>query len=207
MVARAEDDRMAAPPRRKMTTEHQWFIDSRFDYGSGDFNNVGAGWPAVFRLSSGQRYQRGGATMKRAIAGLWIIAGVFLFAPTARAEIKVGIVVSASGPGSALGQPQMHAIPALPTEIAGEKVVYIPLDDESDPTKGAQNARRLVIQDGVDILIGSSLTPVTMTMLDVALESKTPIISLAAATAIVIFYALSPAPITDAAMAAAKSLF
>ena len=30
---------------------------------------------------------------------------------------------------------------------------------------------------------------------------------LAAATALVIFYALSPAPITDAAMAAAKSLF
>jgi branched-chain amino acid transport system substrate-binding protein len=79
----------------------------------------------------------------------------------------------------------MKAIPALPSEIAGEKVVYITLDDESDPTKGAQNARRLVIQDGVDILIGSSLTPVTMTMLDVALESKTPIISLAAATAIV----------------------
>jgi branched-chain amino acid transport system substrate-binding protein len=123
--------------------------------------------------------------MKRAIAGLWIIASVVLLASNANAEIKVGIVVSASGPGSALGQPQMKAIAALPSEIAGEKVVYITLDDESDPTKGAQNARRLVIQDGVDILIGSSLTPVTMTMLDVALESKTPIISLAAATAIV----------------------
>jgi branched-chain amino acid transport system substrate-binding protein len=123
--------------------------------------------------------------MKRAIAGLWIIASVFVLASNANADIKVGIVVSASGPGSALGQPQMKAIAALPSEIAGEKVVYITLDDESDPTKGAQNARRLVIQDGVDILIGSSLTPVTMTMLDVALESKTPIISLAAATAIV----------------------
>jgi branched-chain amino acid transport system substrate-binding protein len=123
--------------------------------------------------------------MKRAIAGLWIIASVVLLASNANAEIKVGIVVSASGPGSALGQPQMKAIAALPNEIAGEKMVYITLDDESDPTKGAQNARRLVIQDGVDILIGSSLTPVTMTMLDVALESKTPIISLAAATAIV----------------------
>lgn len=123
--------------------------------------------------------------MKQAIAGLWIIASAVLLASNARADIKVGIVVSASGPGSALGQPQMKAIAALPNEIGGEKVVYIPLDDESDPTKGAQNARRLVIQDGVDILIGSSLTPVTMTMLDVALEAKTPIISLAAATAIV----------------------
>lgn len=128
--------------------------------------------------------------MKLAAAGLWILASATLSSATlwashANADIKVGIVVSASGPGSALGQPQMRTIAALPTEIGGEKVVYVPLDDESDPTKGAQNARRLVIQDGVDILIGSSLTPVTMTMLDVALESKTPIISLAAATAIV----------------------
>jgi branched-chain amino acid transport system substrate-binding protein len=126
--------------------------------------------------------------MKLAAAGLWILvilASATLWASNANADIKVGIVVSASGPGSALGQPQMRTIAALPREIGGEKVVYIPLDDESDPTKGSQNARRLVIQDGVDILIGSSLTPVTMTMLDVAMESKTPIISLAAATAIV----------------------
>jgi branched-chain amino acid transport system substrate-binding protein len=123
--------------------------------------------------------------MKLAAAGLWILASATLWASNANADIKVGIVVSASGPGSSLGQPQMRTIAALPREIGGEKVVYISLDDESDPTKGAQNARRLVIQDGVDILIGSSLTPVTMTMLDVALESRTPIISLAAATAIV----------------------
>jgi branched-chain amino acid transport system substrate-binding protein len=123
--------------------------------------------------------------MRLAAAGLWIFASATLWASHANADIKVGIVVSASGPGSALGQPQMRTIAALPKVIGGEKVVYVALDDESDPTKGAQNARRLVIQDGVDILVGSSLTPVTMTMLDVALESRTPIISLAAATAIV----------------------
>ncbi|MEN3348396.1 MAG: branched-chain amino acid transport system substrate-binding protein [Bradyrhizobium sp.] len=123
--------------------------------------------------------------MKLATAGLWIFASAVLAATSAHADIKVGVVVSGSGPGSALGQPQMRAIAALPKEVGGEKVTWIALDDESDPTKGTQNARRLVIQDGVDILIGSSLTPVTMPMLDVAFEAKTPIISLAAATAIV----------------------
>src|ERR1700759_3388256 len=123
--------------------------------------------------------------MKLAAAGLWIVASATLLVANANAEIKVGVVVSASGPGSALGQPQMRTIAALPKEIGGEKVSYVVLDEESDPSKGAQNARRLVIQDGVNILIGSSVTPVTMTMLDVALESRTPIISLAAATAIV----------------------
>jgi branched-chain amino acid transport system substrate-binding protein len=123
--------------------------------------------------------------MRLAAAGLWILVSATLWAADANADIKIGIVVSASGPGSALGQPQMRTIAALPKEIGGEKVVYVVLDDETDPTRGAQNARRLVIQDDVDILVGSSVTPVTMTMLDVAFESKTPMISLAAATAIV----------------------
>lgn len=109
----------------------------------------------------------------------------FTFASSAHAEIKIGIVVSASGPGSALGQPQMKTVAALPKEIAGQKVTYIVLDDESDPTKGAQFARKLVLENGVDVLVGSSLTPVTMPMLDVALETKTPLLSLAASTAIV----------------------
>lgn len=123
--------------------------------------------------------------MKLVTAGLWAVASMTLVASHAHAEIKIGIVVSASGPGSALGQPQMRTIGALPNEIGGEKVVYVVLNDESDPTKGTQSARRLVIQDRVDVLIGSSLTPVTMPMIDVAMESKTPIISLAAATSIV----------------------
>ena len=45
--------------------------------------------------------------MKLAVAGLWVLAGVTLVAPHVRADIKVGVVVSGSGPGSALGQPQM----------------------------------------------------------------------------------------------------
>src|SRR4051812_29992466 len=83
----------------------------------------------------------GGAAMKLGLAGLWIVASAVFAASGANADIKVGIVVSASGPGSALGQPQMRTIAALPREVAGEKVVYVPLDDESDPAKGAQNAR------------------------------------------------------------------
>lgn len=122
--------------------------------------------------------------MRAAVAVLGMALTMMLAAP-ARADIKVGIVVSATGPGSALGQPQIKAVAALPKEIGGEKIVYIALDDESDSVKGLQNARRLVIQDGVDVIIGSSLTPVTMPMLDVALESRTPLLSLAASTAIV----------------------
>ena len=57
--------------------------------------------------------------MKLAVSGLLVLAGVTLVAPHVRADIKVGVVVSGSGPGSALGQPQMRTIAALPKEIGG----------------------------------------------------------------------------------------
>jgi len=69
---------------------------------------------------------------------------------SAQAQIKVGITMSASGPGAALGQPQTKTVAALPKEIAGQKIEYFALDDESDPTKGAQNARKLIADRGAE---------------------------------------------------------
>ena len=79
----------------------------------------------------------------------WMIAlaTVVLSAGSAQAQIKVGITMSGSGPGAALGQPQTKTVAALPKEIAGQKITYFALDDESDPTKGAQNARKLITDD------------------------------------------------------------
>ena len=103
----------------------------------------------------------------------------------ALAQIKIGITVSASGPGAALGQPQLKTIASLPKEIAGQSVTYIGLDDESDATKAVQNVRKLIADDKVDVVVGSSLTPVTMPLIDVAAENKIPLMTLAAAAALV----------------------
>jgi branched-chain amino acid transport system substrate-binding protein len=105
---------------------------------------------------------------------------------SAVAQLTVGITVAGSGAGAALGQPQMRTVQALPKEIAGQKVTYIALDDESDPTKAAQNARKLIAEDNVDVLIGSSLTPSTFPMIEIAAETKTPLLTLSAATALVV---------------------
>lgn len=114
------------------------------------------------------------------------VSGAMLAAPSgAVAQIKVGITVSASGPGAALGQPQMRTVQSLPKEIAGQKVTYIALDDESDPTKAAQNARKLITEEKVDVLVGSSLTPVSLPLIDIAAETKTPLLTLAAAAVLV----------------------
>src|SRR3979490_2894965 len=116
----------------------------------------------------------------------WVIVlATLLGMGSAHAQVKVGITMSGSGPGAALGQPQTKTVAALPKEIAGQKVTYYALDDESDPTKGAQNARKLIAEEKVDVLLGSSLPPVSLPLIDIAAESKTPLLSLAAAAILV----------------------
>ncbi len=96
----------------------------------------------------------------------------------AMADITVGITVSATGNGSPLGQPQKNTVALLPAMIAGEKVNYIALDDASDPTQASKNARKLTMEDKVDILIGSSITPNTVPIMGIAVETKTPLLAL-----------------------------
>jgi branched-chain amino acid transport system substrate-binding protein len=125
--------------------------------------------------------------MKNRITIIAAVAAVLGIATcgVAEAQIRVGITVSASGPGAALGQPQMKTVKALPQEIDGQKVTYIALDDASDPTKAAQNARKLIAEDKVDVLVGSSLTPTSMPLIGIAHETKTPLLTLAAAAELV----------------------
>ncbi len=120
----------------------------------------------------------------RWIATLLLAASLTGAADAARAEMKVGITVSGSGPGAALGQPELKAVAVLPKEIAGEKVTYIALDDESDGTKAAQNARKL-LDENVDVLIGSSLTPTSLPLIELAASSGTPLMTLAASGVLV----------------------
>ncbi len=91
--------------------------------------------------------------MKIGFARASLLAACVLYGTVAHAEIKIGIDFG-KGPGSALGQPQLKTVAALPKEIGGEKVTYIVLATSRIPTKGVQNARRLVIQDKVDVLVG-----------------------------------------------------
>src|SRR5687768_8915287 len=94
-------------------------------------------------------------------------------AGAALADINIGVSLSLTGPGSGLGIPMQNQFKLFPKEIAGEKVNLIVLDDASDPGKGVSNARRFVTEDKVDIIIGSSLTPVAGAMTPVAVEAKT----------------------------------
>ena len=91
------------------------------------------------------------------------------------AQIKVGVTVAATGSAAALGVPARNTFTELwPKEIAGQKLTVILLDDASDPGQATTNARRLVTEENVDVLIGSSITPSSMAVAGVALENAVP---------------------------------
>ncbi|MFB9081175.1 ABC transporter substrate-binding protein [Deinococcus wulumuqiensis] len=104
---------------------------------------------------------------------------------SASAEVKIGVVVSSTGPAASLGIPERNTVALLPRTIGGEKVTYIVLDDASDTTAAVTAARKLVQENKVDLLLGTTTTPASLAMIDVAAESKTPMISLAASEVII----------------------
>jgi branched-chain amino acid transport system substrate-binding protein len=108
-----------------------------------------------------------------------LAAAAAFLATTVFADINVGVTLSLTGPASGLGIPVGNQFKLFPKEIAGQKVNLIVLDDASDPGKGVTNARRFVTEDKVDILFGGSITVVSAAVAPVALESKTPQLSIA----------------------------
>ena len=114
-----------------------------------------------------------------------LACAALLAATVARADINVGVTLSATGPAASLGIPEKNTIALMPQTIGGQKVNYIVLDDASDTTNAVANARRLVTENKVDVLLGSTTTPNSLAMIDVAAESQTPMISMAASARIV----------------------
>src|SRR5882724_9996292 len=94
-------------------------------------------------------------------------------------EITIGITVTTTGPAAALGIPERNALDFVPKEIGGVPLKVIVLDDGGDPTNATTNARRFVTESKADIIMGSSTTPPTIAVSNVANEAGIPHIGLA----------------------------
>src|ERR1700759_880690 len=103
-------------------------------------------------------------------------------------EITIGISISTTGPAAALGIPERNALEFVPKEIAGVPLKVIVLDDGGHPTTATTNARRFVTESKADIIIGSSITPSTIAVSNVANEAG------------ILHIGLSPFPITPERM-------
>ncbi|MDX3893941.1 ABC transporter substrate-binding protein [Pusillimonas sp.] len=102
-------------------------------------------------------------------------------APAAHADLTIGVVLSLTGPASGLGIPVNTGFALWPETVGGEKVKFITLDDGSDPAKAQKNVQRLISEDKVDVIIGSSTTTPAIAMGEAAAEGQT--VQLAAAPA------------------------
>src|SRR5258708_3402661 len=121
--------------------------------------------------------------MKHSIAAAIVAAS--LAASTAQAQVTVGFVTSQSGRGSSMGvlyDRGMKAAVEYANSIGAEKIKLIQLDDGSDPSAATRNARKLVEENKVDLLIGTATAPSSIAMVAVANELKVPMISISPIT-------------------------
>src|SRR5438045_5120383 len=109
----------------------------------------------------------------------------FALPNAANADINIGVTLSATGPAASLGIPEKNTIELLPSTIAGQKLNWIVLDDASDTTKAVTNTKKLISEDKVDVIVGSTITPNSLAMVDVVADAETPMISMAASARIV----------------------
>ena len=116
---------------------------------------------------------------------------VSAFGAMAADPIKIGSVLSVTGPAAFLGDPELKTLQLYVADInkkggvLGRQLELVHYDDGSDANKANGFAKRLLDDDKVDVLIGGTTTGSTMSMVPLAEKSATPFISLAGAVVII----------------------
>ena len=106
-----------------------------------------------------------------------IVAAGLSSAAVVQAQVKVGVLVSATGPTAQVGIPQRNTVPLLPTRIGDLSVEYTTLDDASDTTASVTAAKKLIAEQNIDVLIGPPGTPNAMGVLPFIAEAGVPMLS------------------------------
>ena len=114
-----------------------------------------------------------------------------LSASPVSAQIKIGAVLSVTGPASFLGDPEKKTLEIYVNEINakggvnGQKLQLIVYDDAANADTARTFATRLVEEDKVVAVVGGSTTGSTLAMIPVFEEAQIPFISLAGAVQII----------------------
>jgi branched-chain amino acid transport system substrate-binding protein len=111
-----------------------------------------------------------------------LLAGSALLFPAYAAEpIKIGLVTALSGQsaqgGEAIARGLRVAIDEINARggaIDGRKLELVSRDDESNPAKGVIAARELIYKDKVSVIFGGLDTPVSMALVPLMNQTKTP---------------------------------
>ncbi len=106
-------------------------------------------------------------------------------AAVAAEPVRIGAFLSATGPASFLGEPEKKTLEMYVERlnkdggVLGRKIELVVYDDGGAPDKAATFAKRLIQNDGVDIIIGGSTTGTSMAAIKVVEPAGVPFISLA----------------------------
>ncbi|MEO6353235.1 MAG: ABC transporter substrate-binding protein, partial [Burkholderiaceae bacterium] len=128
-------------------------------------------------------------TMKKLVVGAVLTLGAF--GAFAAEPIKIGSVLSVTGPAAFLGDPELKTLQLYVEDlnkkggVLGRQLELLHYDDGSDAGKAHGFAKRLIDNDKVDILVGGTTTGSTMSMVPLAEKANLPFISLAGAVVII----------------------
>ncbi|MEO8305540.1 MAG: ABC transporter substrate-binding protein [Betaproteobacteria bacterium] len=107
-------------------------------------------------------------------------------ASSAHAQVKIGVITSATGPTSFVGTPQKNSVALLPRTVGDTTIEYFYLDDASDSTQSVTNAKKLIAEHRIDALIGPSGSPNAMGVLAVMADAKTPMLAPVGGTTVIL---------------------
>jgi len=124
--------------------------------------------------------------MKQVLGRLAAVIGFAAVAATAQAQVKIGVVVSATGPTAFVGVSQKNSVALLPKKVGDTTIEYFFLDDASDPTQSVTSVKKLLSEQKIDALIGPSGSPNAMGVIEVMAEAQTPMLAPVGTTAVVL---------------------
>ena len=105
--------------------------------------------------------------------------------------IKIGAVLSVTGPAAFLGDPELKTMQLYVERInkaggvLGRQIQLVHYDDGTDAGKANSFAKRLIDDDKVDVIVGGTTTGSTMSMVPLVEKAEIPFISLAGAVVII----------------------
>ncbi|MGF2614596.1 ABC transporter substrate-binding protein [Rossellomorea vietnamensis] len=104
---------------------------------------------------------------------------------------KIGAIYSKTGPGSPLGEPEWNATELLEKQINddgginGVPIEIILADDESTPEKAMEEMNRMINDENVLAVLGTTTSGPSLAMKGLAMDSEVPMISAGAAVGII----------------------
>jgi branched-chain amino acid transport system substrate-binding protein len=115
-------------------------------------------------------------------------AAIFLAAAgSARADIRIGAVLSVTGPAAYLGEPQRKTLEIYVADVNakggvnGHMITLFVYDDGGNPNQTRIFATRLIENDKVDALLAGTTTATALAIIPLAENARVPLINFAGA--------------------------